>query len=174
MNLRFELDEIQSLADAYCKDSPEEAHRERRFLELGKSLAQQREPALDRALLKDVARWKSPRSAHHIDGNGKEYVREVTAIALSTSCERLRIESLTLLDGVCWPTASVILHFFHRDRYPILDFRALWSVQAVEPNEYTFNFWREYVQFCREKAEQGRVDMRTLDRALWKYSEINQ
>lgn len=174
MNLRFELDEIQSLADAYCKDSPEEAHRERRFLERADSIAQQRVPALDLTLLKEVARWKSPRSARHVDGNSEEYVREVTAIALSTSCERLRIESLALLDGVSWPTASVILHFFHRNPYPILDFRALWSVQAPEPNEYTFASWWEYVLFCRGLAAQAQVDMRTLDRALWQFSKINQ
>ena len=29
--------------------------------------------------------------------------------------ERLRIEILTLLDGVGWPTASVILHFYHKE-----------------------------------------------------------
>lgn len=170
----FEVGKIQSLADAYCEHSPEEAQRERQFIELARSIAQRRVPALDLTLLKEVARWKSPRSAHHVDSNSEEYVREVTTIALSTSCERLRIESLTLLDGVSWPTASVILHFFHREPYPILDFRALWSVQAPEPNEYTFDFWWKYVLFCRGLAEQAQVDMRTLDRALWKFSRINQ
>lgn len=174
MELRFDLNKIQSLADKYCTDSPDEAHLERRFLERANSIAQQREPALDLALLKDVARWKSPRSAHHVDRNCDEYVREVTAVALSTSSERLRIESLTLLDGVSWATASVILHFFHRDRYPILDFRALWSVQAEEPNEYTFDFWWKYVLYCRGLADQAQVDMRTLDRALWKHSKRHQ
>lgn len=33
-----------------------------------------------------------------------------TRVALSTPSERLRIEVLTLLDGVGWPTASVLLH----------------------------------------------------------------
>ena len=47
-------------------------------------------------------------------------VEDITRIALSTNSERLRIESLTLLDGVSWPSASVLLHFGHKDPYPIL------------------------------------------------------
>ena len=73
--------------------------------------------------------------------NHAQYVLEMTAIALNATSERTRIETLTLLDGVSWPTASVILHFFHRRRYPILDFRALWSVGLEPPVQYGFNFF---------------------------------
>src|SRR5689334_22283574 len=62
-----------------------------------------------------VCRWKSPRSQPRCQTHSPGFIREVTQVALSTSEERLRIEVLTLLDGVSWPTASVILHFFHRD-----------------------------------------------------------
>ena len=115
--------------------------------------------------LRAVAQWKAPRSAGHVDGNDEEYVRAITGFAFQTACERARIEVLTLLDGVGWPTASVILHFFHCDRYPILDFRALWSVGEEVPLRYEFDFWWRYVLFCRRVAERGRHDMRTLDRA---------
>ena len=80
----------------------------------------------------------------------------------------------SILDGVSWPTASVILHFFHRRRYPILDFRALWSVGLEPPVQYGFNFWWDYVQYCRILARESRVDMRTLDRPLWQYSKERQ
>ena len=63
--------------------------------------------------LRIVARWKAPRSAGHVEGNSEEYVKEITAFALAATNERCRIEILTNLDGVRWPTASVILHFFH-------------------------------------------------------------
>jgi len=129
-------------------------------------------------LLKDelraVALWKAARSAGHVAKNSKAYVEEVTGVALRTSNERLRIESLTLLDGVQWPTASVILHLFHPERYPILDFRALWSVELDQPDIYKFGFWWTYVEFCRQLSERCAVDMRTLDRALWQYSKENQ
>jgi hypothetical protein len=124
--------------------------------------------------LRMVARWKSPRSSRHIEGNSEDFVQEITGFALSSTNERARIETLTLLDGVQWPTASVILHFFHQDRYPIIDFRTLWSVSLDVPTRYTFDFWQMYVNFCRELATQADLDMRTLDQALWQYSKENQ
>jgi hypothetical protein len=72
----------------------------------------------------EVCRWKSPRTHARCEENDEAYVREVTGIGLSTQNEQLRIEILTLLRGVSWPTASVLLHFGHRDPYPILDFHA--------------------------------------------------
>ena len=124
--------------------------------------------------LKAVAHWKSPRNAGHVEKNSEDYVAEITQFALATKCERVRVESLTLLDGVSWPTASVILHFFHRDCYPILDVRALWSASGDEPSQYSFEFWWRYVEFCRKTAQTVGVDMRTLDKALWQYSKENQ
>jgi hypothetical protein len=129
---------------------------------------------LTKKQLQTIADWKSPRSAGHIAGNDEAFVREITRFALSAKAERVRIETLTLLNGVSWPTASVILHFFHRQRYPILDFRALWSVSLDVPNQFTFPFWLEYVEFCRKLATKCRVNMRTLDRALWQYSKEYQ
>lgn len=174
MKLRFPIEQILSLADSYCNNSPEEVQREHRFFALAEAMAGDDKPALAKSVLIEVARWKSPRSVHHVKTNDEEYVREVSAVALSTPCERLRIESLTLLDGVSWPTASVILHFFHDDQYPILDFRALWSVQEPVPNEYDFDLWWKYVVYCRELADRANVDMRTLDRALWQFSKETQ
>lgn len=82
---------------------------------------------------------------------------------------------LTLLSGVQWPTASVILHFCAAEPYPILDFRALWSLsEDVPPSGYTFPFWWSYCEATRCLAAKARVSMRVLDRALWQYSKENQ
>lgn len=124
--------------------------------------------------LERVAKWKAPRSAGHVRKNHEEYVRAVTSLALHTANERLRIEALTLLDGVGWPTASVILHFYHPERYPILDFRTLWSLSLEVPSQYTFEFWWDYTLICRSLATENHIDMRTLDKALWQYSKENQ
>lgn len=121
-----------------------------------------------------ICRWKSPRSQRHCHANSPDFLQEVTQSALSRNNERFRIEVLTLLDGVSWPTASVILHFFHRDPYPILDVRALWSLQSPVPGQYTFEFWLEYTQFCRALSRSCNVSMRTLDRALWQFSKTHQ
>lgn len=124
--------------------------------------------------LRRLAHWKAPRSAGRVETNPAGYVREITAFAFHASTERARVEVLTTLDGVQWPTASVILHFFHREPYPIIDYRALWSVCLPKPPQYDFDFWWTYVQFCRQLHERTQLEMRTLDRALWQYSKENQ
>lgn len=121
-----------------------------------------------------VARWKSRRSAWHVNKNQTRFVEEITRFALAAQNERSRIETLTILNGVGWPTASVILHWFHEDEYPILDFRALWSASMEVPKGYGFSFWWSYVEFCRAVVNGNGVDMRTLDRAMWQYSKENQ
>ena len=129
---------------------------------------------LTRRELHIVARWKAPRSAGRIQSNSDSYVREITRFALRTREERARIEALTLLDGVSWPTASVLLHFFHHDVYPILDVRALWSIKLTPPSQYTFLFWWPFVEYFRQLMERTGADARVLDKALWQYSKEQQ
>ena len=72
--------------------------------------------------------WKSRTPRRRYERNPSALVKEVTGLALSAKTELLRIMLPTVLDGVAMPTASVLLHFGSTDPYPILDFRALWSL----------------------------------------------
>jgi hypothetical protein len=122
-----------------------------------------------------LCHWKTPRSKPRVASNQADYIEAVTRTALSTSSERLRIEVLTLLNSVSWPTASVVLHYCHAEPYPILNVRALWSL-GVDANTipYDFGFWSAYTLFCRKLAKEAGVTMRELDRALWQYSKVHQ
>lgn len=106
--------------------------------------------------------------------NDPGFVEAVTRVAFSTPDKQLRIEILTLLHGVRWPTASAILHWCHPDCYPVLDYRALWSLGIDPPPHYNFAFWWAYTEHCRDLANRAGVAMRVLDRALWQYSKENQ
>jgi hypothetical protein len=132
MKHRLKLDPRQLLeyADRYVYPLNDDA-----VIEPGKDI--QSRGYLTRSELQQVANWKSPRSAGHNRKNSDEYIAAVSAIPFQTDNERLRIESLTLLNRVSWPTASVILHLYHKDRYPILDFRALRSLSIDIPKQYT-------------------------------------
>jgi hypothetical protein len=123
-----------------------------------------------------IAAWKTPRSKPRIAENAEDYIKEATKIALSTDNDRLRIEILTLLRGVSWPTASTILHFYHKDRFPILDFRALYSLSCehIESTDYNYEFWRDYTNYIRDLSDKTKLDMRTVDRGLWEYSKEKQ
>jgi hypothetical protein len=121
-----------------------------------------------------VCEWKTRgRPRRHYQRNSEEDIRRATTVALSSADEETRIRSLTDLHGVLWPTASVFLHLAHKEPYPILDVRALWSLQ-VKRSHYAFSFWWDYVQACRALAAECGVSMHDLDRALWEYSRHNQ
>lgn len=166
MLLKFNPQEITTISSRYQYPSTEQELINLRDGVMGRG-------HLTKSELQVIARWKSPRNTN-VAKNSEEFVKEITQFAFATNCERARIEVLTLLDGVQWPTASVILHLFHKDPYPLLDFRALWSVSVEPTAPYNFALWWEYVEFCRYWAESAGVDMRTLDRALWQYSKENQ
>jgi hypothetical protein len=166
--LRFPISELSSWAEHYDYEDDDQKEI------LPFVPAVKRRGYLTKKEFLTVCRWKSRRSQSRCRKNSPEFIRAVTACALSTAVERLRIEVLTLLSGVSWPTASVILHFFHSAPYPILDFRALWSLNNNVPKRYGFEFWQEYTSCCRGLAKGVGVSMRTLDRALWQFSKENQ
>jgi hypothetical protein len=134
----------------------------------------QREGYLIKEQFLALAHWKSPRTQPRCATNSEEFIKAVTTTAFATSNEQLRIEVLCLLKGVNWPTASVILHIGSREPYPILDYRALWSLDYDTPPAYNFDFWWEYVRYTRSIAAERHISMRTLDRALWQFSKENQ
>lgn len=121
-----------------------------------------------------LAGWKTQRSKSRCRQNRQGFVVEVVRHALATTEPRFKIEVLRLLDGVEWATASVILHFCDRDRWPILDVRAFWSLGQAPPSHVTYSLWEAYVEATRVLADRHAVSMRTLDRALWAYSDANQ
>ena len=121
-----------------------------------------------------LCRWKTPRTIKRCSSNTTELIRDATQLAFGTSDERAKIGILRLLAGIDWPTASVLLHFCDRQPYPVLDFRALWSLGSERPSRYTFDFWWAYTMFTRQLAESTGHTMRTVDRALWQYSKQHQ
>jgi hypothetical protein len=170
-SLRFRADQVNYWAARYnYQNADDEADLRVRSIQ----------PARERGwLLKEeflaIAKWKSPRNFRRYKANKPGYVEEVTRLALSHSTsDQMRIESLTLLSGVGWPVASAILHLCHQDYYPILDFRALWSLKCKVPAKYDFAFWREYTRTARQLRSRLNCDMRTLDKALWQYSNERQ
>lgn len=164
-SLRFPLSDLPRWADAYD-------YGDAVAIEIGTRAATR--GALTREELVALAEWKSPRTRPRVARNSAAYVDAVTSAAFRATEPRFKIEALRLLDGVEWPTASVLLHFCDRDRWPILDFRALWSLRQPDGLPHDFALWWRYTAATRELAGQAGVSMRILDRALWAYSKARQ
>lgn len=129
---------------------------------------------LTKEQLYQIRRWKSPRRAQDVRLNSEELIKEVTAFSFTAIQEESRIGVLTLLSGAAFPTASVILHFCVDASYPILDRRAIWSLGLKQPAQYTFAFWKDYMELCRSLARDNAMSVRELDMALWQYSKEHQ
>lgn len=129
---------------------------------------------MTRAEFLALCEWKTPRSRPLVRSNSSEHIQIATRIALRSSDEETKVSALRLLRGVSWPTASVILHFCDQGQYPVLDFRALWSLGHARPPAYNVNLWLAYTEYARRMAATGGHSMRTVDRALWQFSSERQ
>ena len=172
--LRFDIDEVKTWASRYDYGGARGKRREEKVCDRVPTVKERGYLTLND--LQIVTRWKSSRSAQLVSRNSGSFVSEITRFSLDTECDQAAIESLTLIAGVRAATASVILHFFHRLPYPIIDFRALWSVSLISNQDYryTYELWSKYTAFCRSESCNAGVSMRMLDRALWQYSKSNQ
>ena len=118
--------------------------------------------------------WKTRRTLKHAEKHTDQAIADVTGVAFRQTDERLRIDVLCALAGVDYPVASVLLHVGLSSEYPIIDYRALWSLHAGQPSYYSFNVWWSYVKCCQAVAERAGVTVRELDQALWAYSDAKQ
>lgn len=129
---------------------------------------------LDRERFIKIGLWKSKRQKKNYERNDDVTVREITRFSFATTSEEARIKSLLVLNGVSYPVASVLLHFAFPSRYPILDFRALWSLGWEQPKFYAFDFWQKYCNEMKGISTRIGESIRTIDKALWEYSKENQ
>jgi hypothetical protein len=118
--------------------------------------------------------WKTRRTLGRAEKYSEAEIADVTGVAFRQTDEKLRIGLLRVLDGVDWPVASTLLHVGVSADYPILDFRALWSLGSTKPAYVNFEFWWAYVQCCRRLAADAGVTVRELDKALWAHAAANQ
>jgi len=100
----------------------------------------------------EIVLWKSKRPKKHYIENDDQFIQEVSKIAFSSDVSE------------------------RSEKYPIIDFRALWSLYGTNRSEikYNFNFWDKYRIDCVELAKKHQISLRILDKALWQFSKFYQ
>jgi len=121
MEFRFPQSEICILAARYEAEMSEKERHLTETITRDVFPSYVRRGFLTREEFLTVCSWKTPRSKPYCESNEASLIQEVSALAMTTGSERIRIQIWTLLAGVKWPTASVFLHFAFPDSYPILD-----------------------------------------------------
>lgn len=137
---------------------------------------------LDREHFLKLAEWKSPRARRHYEKNADETIQEVTRqVYLEPDPERkvslLRSTLLRpILHGVGYPIASAILHFFHPEDYPIVDFHVLRTLKRAglwKGSEHVSSVgaYLEFRDIMLRLAKECGVSLRQLDKALWAFDK---
>ena len=136
--------------------------------------------ALTQADLAQVVEWKFKEEPEKkvrvlalVARNDEATVNRLSSQALSIpSCEdAYRMNCLTLLEGVSPAIASVILAFFDPKQYGILD-AAVWKALLGNPppNLLTTQNYLKLLTAIRKTAAKQNLDVRVIDKALYKKS----
>ena len=172
MKLRFSESEITYWADQYVEQtSAENMIIEQGLMDLRCEV--QERGYLTKEELYRVAYWKTTRKSKIVKENSEEFVKEVTTKVFDATDDFEKLYDLTALRGIGEERASAILHLLDKDQYPILDIHAPWSCGLEWVQRTKYPFWQKYIHFCRDLAKRNSVDMRTLDRALYRFSKDN-
>jgi hypothetical protein len=168
---KFNRNNIEDWARKYDECCPDDDRgTEKRIKDLLK-----RQRHLTQKDLYDVLKWKSPRIIKYAKENAPSIIAKITRNSFETKDERNRIESLLGqkggLRGVGYPVASTILHFAFPDKYPIMDFRVIRSLNLTKPSVYRFDFWEKYCGIIRRISEEYGLCIRKVDKALWQFDK---
>jgi len=117
-----------------------------------------------------IARWETPRSKKLIAANPESDVREVTRMAFAAS-EQLQHRLLTVLSGVHVRTATALLTVAFPEHHTVLDIRSTEALLRLKEWD-GHGGYPAYLVVCRAIAKRLKVDLRTLDRALWQWSKV--
>ncbi len=165
---KFAANDVDNLLRFYWSSQSERQGKIERSLE-SRALGIRQKQFLTRDEFRLACSWTAVRAKQHYQSNPETVVRETTARAFKADDERERIDTLIELEGVAYPVASTILHFFHPATYPILTYPSLWSLNVENPPLESFEFWMDYTRYFRNLVNEWNVTARDLDRAFWQY-----
>lgn len=129
----------------------------------------------DRSHFDAIVEWKLEAFLFRNPGrtlarNSDDEIADALRLAVSAKTARAAIAVLCGLLGVRVAVASALLTAIFPERYTVIDKRAL-SALGVEANDVSIDLYLAYLSRCRELAARYHVELRTLDRALWQWSD---
>src|SRR5208282_2168911 len=162
--LMFPVAKVQYWADRY-------AYREgdTRAFKAGEKI---REGDYSRSNLEEIVDWKSKRRKALIADNSDSEICDALTLALRAKEPRSALAVLMGLSGVALPMASAILTAMYQETYTIADYRAMEALGEPNADYYNLNMYlHNYLPACRRLSAEAGVSLRTLDTALWAWSE---
>lgn len=137
-----------------------------------------RNKVLTREDLVQVAEWKFKDQENKkikvmeaVAKNDEAVLAQISSQVFSVAGEEdaYKMNSLTMLNGVSPILATVILAFFDPDNYGIFDVQVWRALLGNEPpNMYTTQNYLRLLASLRKVAEKHHLDVRTVEKALFK------
>lgn len=129
----------------------------------------------------EILKWKSPRPLRYYQLNTENDFVTISKLAFQAPVEKLGIHILTALNGVNYPSASAILMFYDKTKYPIIDIRVwkqLYKAGLVKTNArgqgFRLNEWEMYLDIIREIAIKTKLTPRQVEKRLFDIDKLEQ
>lgn len=95
-------------------------------------------------------------------------IEKVTELAFEVSGDRLRLKLLTVLDGVGYSVASVILTFLDPMNYGVLDFHAWHGLFKEDKKIFIEKDCLRFLDKLRKESQQVGLPCRDIEKAAFK------
>ena len=159
--------EVEDLAEAYGYENDDSARR------AGKRLWR-RVGNIHEVL--EINKWKNPknRNLSPLRENDTDEVLFRLSSARRMCKDQYWMAALDLLvglRGINYPTATALLAMLLPDSFPIIDFRAWRSCTGELRTNFDARRTRTYVESCMFWSSELALDLRKLDRALWRLDD---
>ncbi len=180
-SLNLSRKQVVALAQFYDYMNPEENSREKCILDKVKSIDSADQ--LFHLIVDDensILRWKGAlrikRYFQDTEYGTLDRKYELYALIKQLSNNPLKnkdvVTQLTDYNGISFPIASTIAFFFSQQNCPIIDVRAVKTLQKYG-YKVTDNYdWNTYFDICYNLKNELDVSFRELDKALWIYPDV--
>jgi hypothetical protein len=127
--------------------------------------------------LKEILAWKNSESRfwkrieQQFATNDDQSIAAALETVVTAAGGAEAVAALTNLAGIGVPTASAILTAIFPEKYTVIDGLALRALGIADSQA---TFYLLYNNFCRSLAAEHKIDLRTLDRALWQWGKTNR
>ena len=169
-------DNLRALEKSYLEgrtrtDKKTNEAADRAALDAGRRI---REGDRSKLTLKEIVGWKNSESRfwgkieEQFERNDAQSIAAALDAVVTAATGAEALAPLTNLAGIGVPTASAILAAIFPKKYTVIDQRAL---RALDVTDQEVAFYLLYNDYCRSVATENKIELRTLDRALWEWGK---
>ena len=112
----------------------------------------------------DIEYWKPIKT---------EFLNEIKKSCDYRDVNKEIVQQLVKYKGISYPIASTFVYFFSQRNCPIIDRRAIQTLNDINYNVKNDD-WNRYFEICVKIVDNYGISLRDLDKALWIYQDVKK